>query len=900
VQADAALLSALLAETIARHEGQAVQDAVERVRRLAAAPDDSASSELDALVASLDVDTATTVVRALTTDFHLTTIVEQVHRADELAARTRTFRGSLRHTVADLLSEGIAREEVEAVLARMEVRPVFTAHPTEAKRRSVLAKRHQLAELLVQRADPRADEYDVRRSTRRLAEVIDLLWQTDELRHTKPTPRDEADHALFFLESLARHVLPVLADDLAALHDEQGLTLPDRLAPVRFGTWVGGDRDGNPFVTPEITLDVVGQHVERAAAVLVGVLDDLIDQLSVSSNLASVPEGLLELLDAGRESLPEVHERYGALNATEPYRLACSYIRRRLQKTGERVRTESRHRPGVDYASTDQLLDDLEVVLAAARTGCEEVVAGVVCRAVRVVSAIGLSMVKMDLREHAQRHHDALGALFDRTAEIDVAYGDLDRTARTALLVAELDRRRSLAPRSLDLPPVAAEVLAVFDAARTAMDRYGDEVIESYIISMTRGVDDVLAAVVLAREAGLIDPHGGVARIGLVPLLETIDELRLAGPLVDELLSIPAYRRLVELGGDVQEVMVGYSDSNKLGGITTSTWEIHRAQQALRDVAERHGVRLRLFHGRGGSVGRGGGPTGAAILAQPFRTLDGVIKITEQGEVIPDKYGIPELARRNLELATTATLRASLLHRRSRHPAAVLDEWYTVMERVSDVAYASYRELVEDPRLVEYFLTSTPTEELGRMKIGSRPARRAAEADAGLGDLRAIPWVFGWTQSRQIVPGWYGVGSGLQAARRAGDHDVLRRMIDEWHFFPTFVANVEMALAKTDLDLARRYVERLVPAELHPFFDLIVEEHRRSVDAICWLLGTDELLELHPLLRRTLEVRNRNLRALNVMQVELLARARASRDPEVDRALLLSVNGVASGLRNTG
>jgi phosphoenolpyruvate carboxylase len=896
---DISVVADVLAATIARHHGQEVVDLLDEVRALAT---DAHSSwaELEQMVAAMDAETATTVARALAIDFHLTTIAEQVHRADELAARARTNRGSLRHTVLDIIGDGVAPDDVVAMLSRLEVRPVFTAHPTEAKRRSVLSKRHRIAEVLEARADPRRDPYDVRRLDRRLAEVVELLWLTDELHTDKPTPRDEAANNLYFLGSIAREVLPMLVDDLAALTDEQDLVLPDRLAPLRFGTWVGGDRDGNPFVTPEVTLDVLGLQVQHAVDILVEVMDGLVDQLSQSIHFEPASAELVAFNQQGVSDLPDVAAAYAVLDAHEPYRLACSFIRQRLRNTASRALADGTHMPGVDYATRDELLSDLEVLLRAAGSAGDRPAAAVVRRAVRVAAAVGLVLATMDLREHAQRHHDALAVLFDGSGELDSPYSSLDRDQRTALLVAELDRDRSLSSSAGELAQDVVGVVGVFTAARVALDRYGHDTIESYIVSMTRGVDDILAVVVLARDAGLVAPRDGVARIGFVPLLETVDELRAAGALLDSLLSIPVYRDIVRLRGDVQEVMVGYSDSNKLGGITTSLWEIHRAQQALRDVAATHGVRLRLFHGRGGTVGRGGGPTGAAILAQPFRTLDGSIKITEQGEVISDKYGTPALARRNLELAMSATLRASLVHRKSRHDAPTLQRWYGVMDTVSTAAYDAYRNLVDGPDLVAYFLSATPIDVMSRLNIGSRPARRTTESDAALGDLRAIPWVFGWTQSRQIVPGWFGVGAGLASARAAGHDDALREMLAEWHFFPTFVSNVEMALAKTDMGIARRYVERLVDPSLRHVFDRLDAEYVQSLQQVMWLLDAPELLAHHPLLRRTLEVRNRNLAALNALQIELLDRARRTADPAVDRALLLTVSGVAGGLRNTG
>ena len=903
---DIKLLGGLLGETLVRHEGEELLDLVERVRTLSKGTRNSSSestaADLDRHLSGVDLETATLLVRAFSAYFHLANIAEQVHRADE-RTQLAEEEGPLGRAIEDIGESAISPEEVRALLDRLELRLVLTAHPTEAVRQSILGKRRRIAELLELGADPRATEDDRWRAEREIAEVVDLIWQTDELRRKPPTPAEEAGSVVFYLDDLFGAVVPDLLDDMAAHLARIGIALPPRARPVRFGTWVGGDRDGNPNVTPDVTMEVLGLQRRLALRKLTAAVEDLTRKLSTSTRVAGISPALEASLAFDRLVLPEVFAGYGGLNAEEPYRLKCSYIRQRLLNSQHRLAEEAPPRPHLEYASTTELLDELELIRVSLLENRGDLVArGSLDRVIRVVAAFGMALATMDIREHAERHHVALAALLDRVDTGWGPYAELSPAERTKVLSAELRSARPLKSPAARLSGDAEDVLCLFETIRRALDVFGEEVVESYVISMTKGADDVLAVAVLAREVGLVDLTADVARIGFVPLLETVEELRNAGPLLDELLCDPGYRRLVELRGDVQEVMLGYSDSNKDAGITTSLWEIHRAQRALRDVAHNHGVLLRLFHGRGGTVGRGGGPTGDAILAQPYGTLDGAIKITEQGEVISDKYGLPTLARRNLEFATAAVIKASLLHRESRVPQSVIEEWDEVMDVVSRGAHASYRKLIDDPRLVEYFRASTPVEELTALNIGSRPIRRAGGAVQGLESLRAIPWVFGWTQSRQIVPGWFGVGAGIEQARAEGWEERLAGMYTDWHFFRAFVSNVEMVLFKTDLDIARRYVERLADPSLHDIFDRIAAEHRRTVDQVLWLTGRDRLLDHHPLLRRTLEIRNAYLDPISYLQVSLLRRLRASDDPdpELERALLLTVNGIANGLRNTG
>ena len=887
LRSDVRALGELLGKSLIRQEGPALLDLVEKVR--AAVRNGQGEAELKVV----SVDQAVQLVRAFSTYFHLANVAEQVHRSRVLENK-RTESGSWiaqainKIEAAKKSGHEIKLEDLKSWLADFSVRPVFTAHPTEASRRSVLNKLALISDLLEAPANRARDA--------RLSEAIDLLWQTDELRVERPLVIDEAVNALYYLDDLFRLTVPDVLDDFAHEVARLGVTIEPTAKPLSFGTWIGGDRDGNPNVTADVTRETIVIQVGHAIRVISEALSQLRQSLSVSTRIINVSQELKNSVEQDLANIPEFEARYRRLNAREPYRLKTTAIVHRLELTRKRHAAGAPHVPGRDYANTDELLADLNLMRDSLMANHGELIAtGELERIIRTISAFGLIHATMDVREHSQMHHAALANF-----GISVDYASKEPGTRFDLLISELENQTPRSPENLD--DQSAKTLDTFKAINELISQFGPEVIETYIISMTKHPEDLLAAVVLAKEAGLININNGVAKIGFAPLLETVAELRAADVILEKLLANPTYRKLVSLRGDEQEVMLGYSDSNKDAGIATSQWEIHQAQRRLRDVAIKYGVKLRLFHGRGGSVGRGGGPTYDALIALPWGSLDGQIKMTEQGEVISDKYSIPTLARENVELTLAAALEATVLNRGPRQSEENLKQWNECMELISENSFQKYRNLVSHQDLPAYFYSSTPVEQLGDMFLGSRPSRRQGAND-GIENLRAIPWVFGWTQSRQIVPGWYGVGTGLKAARAAGQVKVLKQMLEEWHFFKTFISNVEMTMAKTDLKMAQHYVNTLVPAELRHFFADIKAEFELTSQEINALRGNEDLLGDQPLLARTLQIRDQYLAPLHMMQVNLLERVRTAgddADPLLRRALLLTINGVALGLRNTG
>ena len=898
---DVYLLAGLLGEVLQSSSGDRAFALTEEARANAKAlrsGDRAAGMALDGLVQSLTGDEAESLVRSFTNYFQLINLAEDSERIRRIRAREMRVpgprRGSVREAIGLLAERGVTPERLGEILAHAQIRLVLTAHPTEARRRTIIAKLARIFTILRELDERSLTEDEEVRLQQRLAHTIEELWYSDEVRAIGLTVLDEVRTSLVYLLSTFVEVMPQIYRDLEAAVAEfypgLGVDLPPLLMP---GTWIGGDRDGNPFVTPEITLQALDIMRGAALGLIESKLIELSGRISVAESISG-PAPLLDPLIAELAGLfPETAATVARLNAGEPYRQVLTLMR-------ERVRAALEDRQA-GYPASSDLLKDLWLIDRSLREqGALRIADGDLRDLIRIVQIFGFHLAVMDIRDHAKRNAGAITELLNASG-VTPDFLALPESARVDLLVREIGNPRPLAPRNLDsFSTETREVVATFRMIEGAISGRHRGAIESYVISGAETVSDVLTVLLLMKDAGLADPGGGNARLSIAPLFEQDEGLRHAPATMGQLLDLPVYRRALASRGDVQEVMVGYSDSNKEIGFFGSAWALYTAQRDLTRLFAEHGVRQQFFHGRGGAIGRGGGPTNVAILAQPPGSVNGQIKLTEQGEVIASRYATAPIARRELELVTGAVL-ASSVELLATPELEKLARYEDVMGQITSAAVTAYRELVYgDPDFVRFFEEATPIAEIARLQIGSRPARR--KQTHRIEDLRAIPWVFSWTQSRFLLPGWYGVGTGLATARERFGLEILQTMARDWPFFAATIGNAEMALAKSDLDIAARYASLVQDTDVRErVWSRIAGEHGLAVSEILALTDQDRLLERDPVLRRSIDRRNPYVDPISFVQVELLRRARGGAvDDDTMRTILRTVNGIAGGLKNTG
>lgn len=904
---DIRLLGRVLGDTVREQEGEAVFDVIERVRqtavRFARDGDPAARAELAALLDPLPRDTTQAVVRAFSYFLQLANIAEDAHhirrrRAHDLAG-SPPREGSLVHALDQLADANISPDAVADFFAHAVVAPVLTAHPTEVQRQSMIRSHREIARLIDLRERQQLTPEEEAENDLALTNAILTLWQTRMLRPVRLKVVDEVKNGISYFKETFFTELPRLyiqvAQQLHQRYPEKNWALPPFF---RVGSWIGGDRDGNPFVTAEILQEALRLQSAAALNHYLEEIHELGGELPLSDLLVEVTPELLELTEHSTDHSPQ--------RADEPYRRALSGIYARLAATAraldhvEPVRHEIGH--AEPYASPEALRADLKILANSLKlNGSGNLAGGRLRRLLRAVQIFGFHLAPIDLRQNSEVHARSVAELLAGAGRCP-DYEALDETSRNKLLIEEISTPRPFYSPYIDYSEETTGELAIFFAAREMRRRYGAAALPNAIISKTDGVSDLLELALLLKEAGLLRP-GVEPRldVNIIPLFETIEDLQKSAATMAGVFKLPAYRQLVASRGNEHEVMLGYSDSNKDGGFLTSGWELYKAEIELTRVFAEHGVRLRLFHGRGGSVGRGGGPSYHAILAQPAGAVSGQIRLTEQGEVISTKYGAPDNGRRNLEVLLAATLEASLTDHENRIEPA--EQFHVVMDELSQRAFNAYRGLVyETPGFTTYFRQSTVVSEIAHLNIGSRPASR--KPSERIEDLRAIPWVFSWAQCRLMLPGWYGFGSAVDGylAQDPNGLSTLRRMLKAWPFFKSLLSNMDMVLAKTDLAIASRYAELVNDAELRErIFSRIQEEWALTRKHLLAILEQDELLADNPLLKRSLQLRAPYMDPLNHLQVELLHRHRAGEtDERVARAIHLTINGIASGLRNSG
>ena len=930
---DVRMLGNALGEVLREQGGEALFEAVERIRALtkearSEVGQGAAEAELDRLFGGMDFWAALPVLKAFTTYFQLVNLAEQkeivrVNRRRAYEAGEKPRPESVRDAVRLLRESGVTADGMRSLLATLSIQLVFTAHPTESKRRSVQEKLHRLSDYLEKLEQPLLSLSDRERLETDVAAETEILWQTDEVRQRRLSVLDEARNILFYFGETLFHVTPRLYADLgkalAETYPGEAFDLPLFL---EYGSWVGGDRDGNPTITLAHTAEVLRLHRQQVLSLYIPAVRSLSDRLSQSRHYVTVSPELEISLAADTELLPGVAAEAAGRSPTEPYRRKCEFIWERLR------RTQSGEEGG--YLSAADFVADLELIFRSLEDNKGHFAARRALTPLLFQARLfGFHLARLDIREHKDKYVGALATVL-RGQELD--WAALSEGEKIVLLQREIAGRRPLVPTQLTFDDETNTTLGLFRLVSDKIQVFGPDAFGSFILSMASQVSDVLAVLLLAKEAQLAElgADSPWSRVDVVPLFETIGDLENAPDVLDTLLSNPIYRRNVALRGDAQEVMVGYSDSNKDGGYLTANWKLYVGQARLAEVAQKHGVTLRLFHGRGGAVGRGGGPAGKAILAQPPGSVRGRLKITEQGEVIAARYFDQEIAYRNLEQIVHAVLMASVESPLAPNSGGVGQgaapisnptppesgaggTWAKAMDELSDTAFAAYRGLVyDDSQFARFFQETTPVGELAQLNIGSRPPKRTASDR--IEDLRAIPWVFSWMQSRYTLPGWYGVGTALgDYAAQSPAHLVrLQEMYAQWPFFTTLLDNAQMSLAKADMEIAARYATLVQDqAMAQRIYAKIAAEFERSVTVICQITEQESLLDHQPILQKSIRLRNPYVDPLSYLQVELLRRLRAlppegeSEDLKTQRrdlraAVLLSINGIAAGVKNTG
>ena len=894
--ADEALLTDVLDEVVRRTDGEEALELHNRAVALsrAANDDDDAADRLSALVADLDPDRIEVLVRSLTRWFQLVNLAEDNDRVRRLRRRDLDLapaprRGSLREAIATLARNGTTAAELQVLLRRAELRLVMTAHPTEARRRTTLEKLERIFRVL-RELDERPDA-DIDDARRQMLATVQELWGSDELRAITLTVLDEVRGGLVhFIRTIADTVPRVYRDlerALAEYYPDDEIRVPPLLA---FGSWIGGDRDGNPNVTPETTIASLELMRVMCLQFLQGRIELLAGRLSLSDRIGGPAPGLEPILEHGAEVYPDLAAQLAGVNPEEPYRRALTFMR-------ERVRATRRGEPGF-YLEPAELLRDLRRVEQSLCDGGGSLTAtGDLGDVIRQVEVFGFHFARLDIREHARIHRRSLHEIY-ASLGICEDYSGLSESERIERLVSDIADRRPLIPSDIaGFSASARETVETFRMLRSAVAGDHRGAIETYIVSGTESPADLLEVLLLMKESSLAQAGGEGAQLRIVPLFEAGATLEAAPATMDTVLSQPVYRAALRSVGDEQEVMIGYSDSNKDVGYVASGWAAYRAQVRTAAVIAGHGATWVFFHGRGGAVGRGGGPTNAAIYALPPGTVQGRLKMTEQGEVLAAKYGVPEIAHRELELAASATLTAGAQPTPERR--AVFEK---VMEEMGASSEQAYRAIVhDDPDFVSFFSTVTPVDEISRLRLGSRPAKR--RPDGGIDDLRAIPWVFSWTQSRIVLPAWLGLGTALAEARERHGIELLCEMAGAWPFFATLLSNAAMACAKADSRIAERYTKLWDngPAR-ERIWTALADELERSRQELRLVLRSERLLDRQPVLQDSIDRRSPYVAPLSFVQLELLRRLRdgGGADDQLGRVSLLTINGIASGLRNTG